>query len=92
MIIIVGEGVEMTEEERRERAIKWLESIYEDYAKTAFDHSIFWEVNKMFDSPKLKKLDGTFLNWMLRVYTDSVALAIRRQVESNRYTDGRTKA
>src|SRR6185295_5067051 len=85
------ENNEMTTEERRKRAIEWLETVYQDYAIAVLDHYIFWEVNKMFDNPKLKPLDGTFQQWMLRVYTNSVALAIRRQAESGRYSSGGRK-
>ena len=52
--------IAMTIEERRKRAIEWLEAIYEDYFIAAHNYRVFWEVNKMFDNPKLKVLDNTF--------------------------------
>jgi hypothetical protein len=79
----------MTIKERRERALAWLEAIYRDYVHAVLNYHVFWEVNKLFDN--LKGMPDRFPAWMLDVYTDSIALAVRRQVEQGKDPKGRTR-
>ncbi|HWX39595.1 MAG TPA: hypothetical protein VN345_00470 [Blastocatellia bacterium] len=81
----------MTIEERRKRAVEWLEAIYEEYTQAAHNYHIFWTVNKMFANPNLIGLDDTFRAWMFDVYTDSTALAVRRQVEQGKDWKGKSR-
>jgi len=75
----------MTIDERRKRVIAWLEKTYEDYLVASVNHYIFWEVQKIIGkNPKFTQNPNDFNEWMLRVYTDSIALAVRRQVDKGK--------
>lgn len=81
----------MTIDERRKRALVWLEDVYSEYKQAGIKYRVFSEVNKMFGNPKLIGLDNTFHAWMFDVYTDSIALAVRRQVEPGKYPNGKSR-
>jgi hypothetical protein len=71
-----------TEEERRARAIKWLEVIFKDVQDLMVDHHIFWAVQEIIRANKaLEKTPSHFYQWMGTNFVASAAVAVRRQAD-----------
>lgn len=74
----------MTAPERRERALKWLDTIVLDVQETIVNHHIFWEVQEIIhNNAELATMQSAFFEWMGSVFAHSAAVAVRRQIKSD---------
>jgi hypothetical protein len=73
----------MTDSERLERALRWLDTIFYDVQETIINHHIFGEVQGIIgQNSQLQSMQSAFFEWMGSVFVHSAALAVRRQVKS----------
>jgi len=74
-----------TEENRRARAIEWLEIIFKDVQDLIVDHHIFWAVQDIIKANKtLANTPSHFYQWMATNFIASAAIAVRRQADSDK--------
>jgi hypothetical protein len=72
----------MTLEERRNRAIDWLESIYKDVQDTIVDNHVFWEIQGIVKANiRLAETPSIFKQWMASGFVQAAALGVRRQAD-----------
>ncbi len=73
-----------TMNQRRTRAMDWLEIIYKDVQDVLVDHHIFWEVQTMIKAnEQLKATPSHFFQWMGTNFIASAAVAVRRQADAD---------
>lgn len=72
----------MTEAERRDRLIKWLEEIKREVEQLMVSEYLFWELQKIVsDNDNFKDASGLFTRWIADGFLQSSMMAIRRQVK-----------
>lgn len=72
----------MTEVERRERLISWLETIYSDVQDLIVDDHLFWCLQGIVGAnPRFKDTPGRFTQWIAASYVQSTAVGVRRQAK-----------
>ena len=72
----------MTEAERRERLIQWLEVILKDVQDLLLDDHIFWEFQRLVEAnPKFAESPGLFTQWMASAFIQATATGVRRQAK-----------
>ena len=74
----------MTEEERRERLIKWLHDIKREVEHLLVSEYLFWELQKIVsENDKFRDASGLFTRWIADGFKQSSMMAVRRQVKLN---------
>ena len=69
---------------------KWqrqIEVVRHEVGWLVHDHQIFLTVTQMMDAAELPALDGTFYTWMGTTYQETVALRVRRLLDTDKGTD-----
>lgn len=75
----------MTEEERRVRLKRWLESVYENATEAVVNQHIFWEVQGIIrNNLQLQNTSSAFYDWMGSTFVHSTVLAVRRQLDTDK--------
>jgi hypothetical protein len=87
-ITTVGNGKEcrngagMNIEQRRDRAVAWLNEIYTDVQDLIIDDHIFWEVQRIIGrNPRIADLPSHYRHWMMAAHVESAVIGVRRQVK-----------
>src|SRR5580698_7069294 len=74
----------MTEAERRDRLIKWLDHIKREIEELLISEHLFWELQKIVtENDKFRDASGLFTRWIADGFRQSSMMAIRRQVKRN---------
>jgi hypothetical protein len=72
----------MTEAERRERVIKWLEQIFADVQRLLINDHIFWKLQEVVSAnDEFLKASGLFTQWIAEGYSKSALISLRRQAK-----------
>jgi hypothetical protein len=74
----------MTEKERRERLIKWLDDIKREVEQLLISEYLFWELQKIAtENDNFRDASGLFSRWIADGFRQSSMMAVRRQVKLN---------
>ena len=74
--------MQITETERRDRLITWLEDIYREVQQLLVNEHLFWELQKIVkENDNFKDASGLFTRWIADGFKNSLMIAVRRQVK-----------
>jgi hypothetical protein len=74
----------MTEAERRDRMIRWLDEIKREVEQILVSEYLFWELQKIvIENDKFRDVSGLFTRWIADGFRQSSMMAVRRQVKIN---------
>jgi hypothetical protein len=74
----------MTDLERLQRVLQWLDIISSEVIELITNNYIFWEVQSIIRAnPRLQKAESAFYEWMGSVFAHSAAMGVRRQASLN---------
>ncbi len=75
----------MTIDERRERAVQRLGTIYRDVQDLILDDHIFWELQDIVrGNRRLAEARSHFKHWTMAAHVESAAIGIRRQIKQDK--------
>ncbi len=78
--------MQITETERRDRLIKWLEDIYREVQQLLVNEHLFWELQKIVkENDNFKDASGLFTRWIADGFKNSSMIAVRRQVKLDKH-------
>ena len=73
----------MTEGQRRQRLIDWLEVIYGDIQQLLLDDYVFWQLQEVVrTNPRFKRSSGLLTQWMASSFAQSAAVGVRRHAKT----------
>ena len=72
-------------EQRRERALGWLETIYKDVQELVVHNHVFWEVQNIIKkNQRLADTPSVFYDWLALAFSQSATVAVRRHTKLNK--------
>ena len=72
----------MTDEQRLQRSLEWMETIYQGVTNLLVHHHIFWEVQEIIkNNNTLMATPSAFYEWMGKAFVVSAAASVRRQAD-----------